>query len=57
MTRSSLAETAVKKHTHQVERAIVNSGHRRAIDRVVINLAPERLSAGKIIPFCVYVPT
>jgi predicted ATPase with chaperone activity len=37
-----LAETAVKERTHRVERAIVNSGYRRAIDRVVINLAPAR---------------
>ena len=35
-----LAETAVKECTHRVERAIVNSGYRRPIDRVVINLAP-----------------
>ena len=33
-----LAETAVKESTHRVERAIVNSGFRRPIDRVVINL-------------------
>jgi magnesium chelatase family protein len=38
-----LAETAVKESTHRVERAIVNSGYRRAIDRVVINLAPADL--------------
>jgi magnesium chelatase family protein len=37
------AETAVKESTHRVERAIVNSGYRRAIDRVVINLAPAYL--------------
>src|SRR5207244_8887632 len=38
-----LAETAVRESTHRVERAIVNSGYRRAIDRVVINLAPADL--------------
>ena len=35
-----LAEAAVRESTHRVERAIVNSGYRRPIDRVVINLAP-----------------
>ncbi len=38
-----LAEAAVRESTHRVERAIVNSGYRRAIDRVVINLAPADL--------------
>src|SRR5215467_12818984 len=38
-----LAETAVRESTHRVERAIVNSGYRRPIDRVVINLAPADL--------------
>jgi magnesium chelatase family protein len=38
-----LAETAVQESTHRVERAIVNSGFRRPIDRVVINLAPADL--------------
>jgi magnesium chelatase family protein len=38
-----MAETAVKESTHRVERAIVNSGYRRPIDRVVINLAPADL--------------
>ena len=38
-----LAETAVRESTHRVERAIVNSGYQRAIDRVVINLAPADL--------------
>ncbi len=33
-----LAEAAVRESTHRVERAIVNSGYRRRIDRVVINL-------------------
>jgi magnesium chelatase family protein len=41
-----LAEAAVKESTHRVERAIVNSGYRRPVDRVVINLAPERLRKG-----------
>ncbi len=38
-----LAEAAVKESTHRVERAMVNSGFRRACDRVVINLAPADL--------------
>src|SRR5260370_33802461 len=37
------AEAAVRESTHRVERAIVNSGYRRPIDRVVINLAPADL--------------
>jgi hypothetical protein len=37
-----LAEAAVRESTHRVERALVNSGFRRPIDRVVINLAPAR---------------
>ena len=38
-----LAEAAVRESTHRVERAIVNSGYRRPIDRVIINLAPADL--------------
>src|SRR5262245_46636909 len=38
-----LAEAAVRESTHRVERALVNSGYRRPIDRVVINLAPETI--------------
>ncbi len=38
-----LAETAVKESTYRVERALVNSGYRRPIDRIVINLAPADL--------------
>src|SRR5271157_1527253 len=38
-----LAEAAVKESTHRVERAIVNSGYRRPVDRAVINLAPADL--------------
>src|SRR5262249_59484467 len=38
-----LAEAAVRESTHRVERAIVNSGFRRPIDRIVINLAPADL--------------
>ena len=47
-----LAETAVRESTHRVERAIVNSGYRRPIDRVVINLAPADLKkdAGRVRP-------
>ncbi|MCA9030602.1 MAG: ATP-binding protein, partial [Planctomycetaceae bacterium] len=35
-----LAEAAVKESTHRIERALVNSGYHRPIDRVVINLSP-----------------
>lgn len=38
-----LPEAAVKESTHRVERALVNSGFQRPIDRVVINLAPAEL--------------
>jgi len=38
-----LAETAVRESTHRVERALVNSGFRVPMDRVVINLAPADL--------------
>src|SRR5262249_42922763 len=48
-----LAETAVRESTHRVERAIVNSGYRRPIDRVVINLAradPKKAGGGFALP-------
>jgi magnesium chelatase family protein len=35
-----LAEAAVKESTHRIERALVNSGYTRPIDRIVINLSP-----------------
>ena len=38
-----LAEAAVRESTHRVERAMVNSGYQRPIDRVIINLAPADL--------------
>ncbi len=38
-----LAEAAVRESTHRVERALVNSGYRRPVDRVIINLAPADL--------------
>ena len=38
-----LAEAAVRESTHRVERALVNSGYQRPVDRVVINLAPADL--------------
>ena len=43
MVLVGMAETAVKESTHRVERAIVNSGYRRPVDRVVNNLAPADL--------------
>ena len=38
-----LAEAAVKESTYRVERAIVNSGYSRPIDRIIINLSPADL--------------
>ena len=38
-----LAEAAVRESTHRVERALVNSGYRRPVDRIIINLAPADL--------------
>lgn len=35
-----LAEAAVRESTHRIERAIVNSGYVRCVDRIVINLSP-----------------
>ncbi|QDU46703.1 Competence protein ComM [Symmachiella dynata] len=38
-----LAEAAVRESTHRIERALVNSGYNRPIDRIVINLSPADL--------------
>ncbi len=38
-----LAEAAARESTHRVERALVNSGYSRPVDRVVINLSPADL--------------
>lgn len=38
-----LAEAAVRESTHRIERALVNSGYSRPVDRVVINLSPADL--------------
>ncbi len=38
-----LAEAAVRESTHRIERALVNSGYGRPVDRVVINLSPADL--------------
>jgi magnesium chelatase family protein len=38
-----LADSSVKESTHRVERAIVNSGYRKPVSRVVVNLAPGDL--------------
>lgn len=35
-----LAEAAVRESTHRIERALVNSGYTRPMDRIVINLSP-----------------
>ena len=38
-----LAEGAVKESIHRIERALVNSGYHRPVDRIVINLSPAEL--------------
>ncbi len=38
-----LAEAAVRESTHRIERALINSGYARSVDRVVINLSPADL--------------
>lgn len=38
-----LAEAAVRESVHRIERALVNSGYVRPIDRIVINLSPADL--------------
>jgi magnesium chelatase family protein len=38
-----LAEAAVRESTHRVERAMVNGGYVRPMDRIVINLSPADL--------------
>ena len=38
-----LAEAAVKESTHRIERALVNSGYHKPVDRIVINLSPADL--------------
>ncbi|SFI45397.1 YifB family Mg chelatase-like AAA ATPase [Planctomicrobium piriforme] len=38
-----LAEAAVKESVHRIERALVNTGYHRPIDRIVINLSPADL--------------
>ncbi|MCA8997293.1 MAG: YifB family Mg chelatase-like AAA ATPase [Planctomycetaceae bacterium] len=35
-----LAEAAVKESVHRIERALVNSGYTRPVDRIVVNLSP-----------------
>ncbi len=42
-TLVGLPEAAVRESKHRVERAIVNSGFVRPLDRIVINLAPAEL--------------
>jgi magnesium chelatase family protein len=42
-TLVGLAEAAVKESIHRVERALVNSGYTRPVDRIVINLSPADL--------------
>lgn len=38
-----LAEAAVRESIHRIERALVNSGYGRPVDRIVINLSPADL--------------
>ena len=42
-TLVGLAEAAVKESIYRIERALVNSGYSRPVDRVVINLSPADL--------------
>lgn len=42
-TLVGLAEAAVRESTHRIERALINSGYTRPIDRIVINLSPADL--------------
>ena len=42
-----LAEAAVRESTYRVERALVNSGYSRPIDRIVINLSPARFHSDR----------
>jgi magnesium chelatase family protein len=42
-TLVGLAEAAVKESIPRIERALVNSGYHRPIDRIVINLSPADL--------------
>jgi magnesium chelatase family protein len=42
-TLVGLAEAAVRESVHRIERALVNSGYHRPIDRIVINLSPADL--------------
>ena len=38
-----LAEAATRESTHRIERALVNTGYARPVDRIVINLSPADL--------------
>ena len=38
-----LAEAAVRESTYRIERAMVNSGYHRPIDRIIINLSPAEV--------------
>jgi magnesium chelatase family protein len=38
-----LAEAAARESIHRIERALVNSGYHRPVDRIVINLSPAEL--------------
>ncbi|MFH5802867.1 YifB family Mg chelatase-like AAA ATPase [Alienimonas sp. DA493] len=42
-TLVGLAEAATRESTHRIERALVNSGYQRPIDRIVIALSPADL--------------
>ena len=38
-----LAEAAVRESSHRIERALVNCGYVKPLDRIVINLSPADL--------------
>ena len=42
-----LPDAAIRESTHRVARAMVNCGYTRPLDRVVVNLAPERVHLDK----------
>ena len=42
-----LAEAAVRESTYRIERAMVNSGYHRPIDRIIINLSPARFHSDR----------
>lgn len=44
-----LAEAAARESIHRIERALVNSGYHRPVDRIVINLSPASRRRGSML--------